>query len=34
VAGFAKIIDGELEDVPEDRFYMKGNLDTVLNAQS
>jgi F-type H+-transporting ATPase subunit beta len=34
VAGFAKIIDGELDDVPEDRFYMKGNLDTVLNTAS
>jgi F-type H+-transporting ATPase subunit beta len=34
VAGFAKIIDGELDDVPEDRFYMKGNLDTVLNTES
>jgi F-type H+-transporting ATPase subunit beta len=34
VAGFAQIIDGELDEVSEDRFYMKGNLDTVLNAQS
>ncbi len=34
VAGFAKIIDGALDDIPEDRFYMKGNLDTVLNAEA
>jgi F-type H+-transporting ATPase subunit beta len=34
VAGFAQIIDGALDDIPEDRFYMKGNLDTVLNAQA
>jgi F-type H+/Na+-transporting ATPase subunit beta len=32
VAGFAKIIDGALDDIPEDRFYMKGSIDTVLNA--
>ena len=34
VAGFAKIIDGELDDIPEDRFYMKGNIDTVLNVKA
>ncbi len=34
VSGFAKIIDGGLDDIPEDRFYMKGNLDTVLNAEA
>ncbi len=34
VSGFAKIIDGGLDDIPEDRFYMKGNLDTVLNVEA
>ena len=32
VSGFAKIIDGEMDDIPEDRFYMKGNIGTVTNA--
>jgi F-type H+/Na+-transporting ATPase subunit beta len=34
VAGFAQLIDGKLDDIPEDRFYMKGNLDTVLASGS
>lgn len=29
VAGFAEILDGKLDDVPENNFYMKGGLDTV-----
>jgi F-type H+-transporting ATPase subunit beta len=32
VAGFAALIDGKLDDIPEDRFYMKGNLDSVLKG--
>lgn len=30
VAGFDKILSGELDDVPEVDFYMKGNIDSVL----
>lgn len=29
VSGFAKIIDGEMDDVQESEFYMKGNLETI-----
>ncbi|MEW6103225.1 MAG: F0F1 ATP synthase subunit beta [bacterium] len=29
VAGFKMIIDGELDDVPEQAFYMVGNIDEV-----
>ncbi len=29
VKGFAMILDGELDDVPESNFYMKGSIDTV-----
>ena len=31
VKGFKQILDGELDDVPENDFYMKGGLDTVLS---
>ena len=34
VSGFAQLIDGKLDDIPEDRFYMRGNLDSVLNAKA
>jgi len=34
VNGFAQLIDGKLDDIPEDRFYMKGNIASVLNAES
>jgi F-type H+-transporting ATPase subunit beta len=34
VNGFAQIIDGKLDDISEDRFYMKGNIASVLNAES
>ncbi|MCK5077943.1 MAG: F0F1 ATP synthase subunit beta, partial [Calditrichia bacterium] len=30
VEGFRKIIDGELDDIPEQAFYMMGNIDEVL----
>ncbi|MCA9383300.1 F0F1 ATP synthase subunit beta [Candidatus Dojkabacteria bacterium] len=30
VAGFDKILSGELDGVPEVDFYMKGNIDSVL----
>jgi F-type H+/Na+-transporting ATPase subunit beta len=30
VAGFKKILDGELDDVPEPYFYMAGNVDEVF----
>ena len=29
VKGFAEILSGNLDDVPESNFYMKGSLDTV-----
>ena len=29
VKGFAMILDGELDDVPESNFYMKASMDTV-----
>ena len=29
VKGFAQILDGKLDDVPEGNFYMKGSIDTV-----
>lgn len=32
VDGFAKIINGELDHIPEVAFYMKGNIDTVLQS--
>jgi F-type H+-transporting ATPase subunit beta len=38
VSGFKKILDGELDDVSEQHFYMAGNIDEVLerakNGQS
>ncbi len=33
VSGFAQLIDGKLDDIPEDRFYMKGGLETVMTAE-
>jgi len=30
VDGFEKIIKGELDEIPEDYFYMKGNIDEVI----
>jgi F-type H+-transporting ATPase subunit beta len=30
VSGFKKILDGELDHVPEPHFYMAGNIDEVL----
>ncbi|MDP1760023.1 MAG: F0F1 ATP synthase subunit beta, partial [Candidatus Woesebacteria bacterium] len=30
IASFKRILDGELDDVPEQDFYMKGGLDQVL----
>ncbi|MDR1665856.1 MAG: F0F1 ATP synthase subunit beta [Puniceicoccales bacterium] len=32
VDGFKRILEGELDNVPENAFYMKGNLDEVLAA--
>jgi F-type H+/Na+-transporting ATPase subunit beta len=29
VKGFAEILDGKHDDVPEANFYMKGGIDTV-----
>lgn len=32
IKGFKMILDGELDDVPENDFYMKGSIDEVLEA--
>lgn len=29
IKGFARILSGELDEVPEENFYMKGNIDEV-----
>ncbi len=34
VEGFRAIIDGECDAIPEDRFYMAGSLDDVLEKQA
>ncbi len=33
IKGFKMILDGELDSVPENDFYMKGSMDSVLKAQ-
>ncbi len=30
VTGFRRILDGELDYIPEGMFYMAGNIDEVL----
>ena len=30
IAGFTKILDGELDELPEQAFYLVGNLDEVI----
>ena len=32
VRGFAELVDGKVDDLPEQAFYMKGNIDEVLEA--
>jgi F-type H+-transporting ATPase subunit beta len=32
VKGFAEILDGKWDDVPEGNFYMKGGIDTVSRS--
>ena len=32
VRGFAEILDGKWDSVPEVNFYMKGSIDTVEKA--
>jgi F-type H+-transporting ATPase subunit beta len=32
IKGFQMILDGQLDDVPEQAFYLKGNLDMVMQA--
>jgi F-type H+-transporting ATPase subunit beta len=34
VRGFKEILDGQHDAVPEDRFYMKGGIDEVLEAKA
>jgi F-type H+-transporting ATPase subunit beta len=31
VRGFAEILDGKLDNVPESNFYMKGSIDSVAH---
>jgi F-type H+-transporting ATPase subunit beta len=30
ITGFEKILSGELDDLPEQAFYMKGSIDEVM----
>jgi F-type H+/Na+-transporting ATPase subunit beta len=32
VRGFAEIVDGKHDDIPEQAFYMKGGIEEVLEA--
>ena len=32
IKGFKRILDGELDDIPESAFYMKGTIEDVLEA--
>jgi acetyl esterase/lipase len=32
IKGFAEILDGKHDDVPEANFYMKGGIDSVKKA--
>jgi len=34
VLGFAKILSGEVDSIPEDHFYMKGSMDQVISDYS
>jgi F-type H+-transporting ATPase subunit beta len=34
IKGFKMILDGELDDIAENDFYMRGSIDGVLNADS
>ena len=34
VCGFKRIIDGELDDIPEQAFYMTGDISTVLRKRA
>ena len=33
IRGFKMILDGEMDDVPEQAFYMKGGIDEVVKKQ-
>ena len=33
IKGFKMILDGELDEVPENDFYMKGGIDGVINQK-
>ena len=32
IAGFEEILDGKLDHIPEQDFYLKGNIDEVKEA--
>ncbi len=33
IKGFKMIVEGELDDIPEQAFYMKGNIEEVIEAK-
>ena len=33
IRGFKMILDGELDEVAENDFYMKGGIDSVMNSE-
>jgi len=34
IRGFREILDGKYDEVPEERFYMKGAIDEVVSEQA
>ena len=34
ISGFRMILDGELDEVAENDFYMKGGIDSVIEKKS
>jgi len=34
IKGFAMIVDGELDEIPEQAFYMVGTIDEVLESSA
>ena len=32
IRGFKEIVDGKMDDIPEECFYMKGTIDEVYEA--
>ena len=34
ISGFRMILDGELDEVAENDFYMKGSIDAVIGTKN